>query len=202
MEYSEDAKRIEEWMPLVMEGRDPNEEVTAPRMVTGTDVNYGALTEELFDSLRDTPGFLIHFFHRVQDLRREGDLWNVRVRDEKTGRHRDVRAKFIFIGAGGGSLPLLQKSGIPEGRGYAGFPVSGIWLRCDRPDISSRHNAKVCGKVAVGSPRCPCLISTPVKSTERFLCFSVRTPDSRQSFSSMAPTSTSSAPSIPKICCR
>jgi malate dehydrogenase (quinone) len=76
----------------------------------------------------------------------------VRVRDEKTGQHRDVQAKFVFIGAGGGSLPLLQKSGIPEGRGYAGFPVSGIWLRCDRPDISSRHNAKVYGKAAVGSP--------------------------------------------------
>jgi malate dehydrogenase (quinone) len=152
MEYSEDAKEIEKWIPLVMEGRDPSEEVTATRMVTGTDVDYGALTQELLDSLRDKEGFAIHFFSRVQDLRRDGDLWSVRVRDEKTGQHRDVQAKFVFIGAGGGSLPLLQKSGIPEGRGYAGFPVSGIWLRCDRPDISSRHNAKVYGKAAVGSP--------------------------------------------------
>jgi malate dehydrogenase (quinone) len=152
MEYSEDAKAIEKWIPLVMEGRDPSEEVTATRMVTGTDVDYGALTQELLDSLRDKEGFAIHFLNRVQDLRREGDLWSVRVRDEKTGQHRDVQAKFVFIGAGGGSLPLLQKSGIPEGRGYAGFPVSGIWLRCDRPEISSRHNAKVYGKAAVGSP--------------------------------------------------
>jgi malate dehydrogenase (quinone) len=76
----------------------------------------------------------------------------VKIRDEKTGEHRYVQAKFVLIGAGGGSLPLLQKSGIPEGRGYGGFPVSGIWLRCDNPEVSSRHNAKVYGKASVGSP--------------------------------------------------
>jgi malate dehydrogenase (quinone) len=152
MEYSDDPKQLREWIPLVMEGRDPGEVVTATRMVTGTDVDYGALTDDLLDSLRDKKGFSLHFFSRVQDLRRDGDLWKVRVRDEKTGENRDVQAKFVFIGAGGGSLPLLQKSGIPEGRSYAGFPVSGVWLRCDRPEISSRHNAKVYGKAAVGSP--------------------------------------------------
>jgi quercetin dioxygenase-like cupin family protein len=76
----------------------------------------------------------------------------VRTRDEQTGQQRDVQARFVFVGAGGGSLPLLQKSGIPEGHGYGGFPVSGIWLRCDRPEVSSRHNAKVYGKASVGSP--------------------------------------------------
>lgn len=106
----------------------------------------------LLDSLKGTEGFSIRFFNPLQDLRRDGDLWSVRVRDEKSGQHRDVQAKFVFIGAGGGSLPLLQKSGIPEGRGYAGFPVSGVWLRCDNPEVSSRHNAKVYGKASVGSP--------------------------------------------------
>jgi malate dehydrogenase (quinone) len=76
----------------------------------------------------------------------------VRIRDEKSGDNRDVLAKFVFIGAGGGSLPLLIKSGIPEGRGYAGFPVSGVWLRCDNSEIAARHDAKVYGKAAVGSP--------------------------------------------------
>lgn len=152
MEYSEDAKQIEEWLPLVMEGRDRSEIVTATRMITGTDVDYGALTNVLLDSLRDKEGFTIHFFSRVQDLRRDGDLWTVRIRDEKTGENRDVQANFVFIGAGGGSLQLLQKSRIPEGRGYAGFPVSGVWLRCNQTDIASRHHAKVYGKAAVGSP--------------------------------------------------
>jgi malate dehydrogenase (quinone) len=152
MEYSEDARQIEEWLPLVMEGRDRSEIVTATRMVTGTDVDYGALTNILLDSLRGTEGFAIHFFSRVQHLRRDGDFWTVGIRDEKTGQNREVHAKFVFLGAGGGSLPLLQKSGIPEGHGYAGFPVSGVWLRCDSPEIAARHHAKVYGKAAVGSP--------------------------------------------------
>jgi malate dehydrogenase (quinone) len=152
MEYSEDKKQIEEWIPLVMECRDPDDVVTATRMVTGTDVDYGALTKDLIDSLEGKDGVSIHFFSRVQDLQRDGDAWSVKIRDEQTGEHRYVQAKFVFIGAGGGSLPLLQKSGIPEGRGYAGFPVSGIWLRCDNPEVSSRHHAKVYGKASVGSP--------------------------------------------------
>jgi malate dehydrogenase (quinone) len=152
MEYADDKKQIEQWIPLVMEGRDPSEEVAATRMLTGTDVDYGALTNDLLDSISDQEGFSIHFFNRVQDLRRDGNLWSVRVRDEKSGQHRDVQAKFVFVGAGGGALPLLQKSGIPEGRGYAGFPVSGVWLRCDNPEASSRHNAKVYGKAQLGSP--------------------------------------------------
>jgi malate dehydrogenase (quinone) len=151
-EYSADKKQIGQWIPLVMEGRDPKEIVAATRMRTGTDVDYGALTKDLLDSLKDKEGFSIRYSHRVQGLRRDGDLWGVQVRNEKTGEHWDVQAKFVFIGAGGGSLPLLQKSGIPEGRGYAGFPVSGIWLRCDDPEVSSRHNAKVYGKASVGSP--------------------------------------------------
>jgi malate dehydrogenase (quinone) len=152
MEYSDDKKQLETWFPLVMEGRDQGEQVAATRMRTGTDVDYGALTKDLLGSLLGKEGFSIHFFNRVQDLRRNGDLWNLQVRDEKSGEHRDVQAKFVFLGAGGGSLPLLQKSKIPEGQGYAGFPVSGIWLRCDDPNISSRHDAKVYGKASVGSP--------------------------------------------------
>src|SRR5579863_9861092 len=152
MEYSEDKKQIGEWLPLVMEGRDPGDVVTATRMATGTDVDYGALTKDLLDSLRGKDGFSIHFFSRALDLERAGDTWKVKVRDEQSGENRHVQAKFVFIGAGGGSLPLLQKSEIPEGRRYAGFPVSGIWLRCDNTEVSSRHNAKVYGKASVGSP--------------------------------------------------
>jgi malate dehydrogenase (quinone) len=152
MEYTEDGSTLREWFPLVMEGRDPHEAVAATRMRTGTDVDYGALTRLLLDSLRRTEGFSIHFMNRVQDLRRTGNLWTVRVRDEMTGEVKDVETKFVFVGAGGGSLPLLQKSGIPESYGYAGFPVSGIWLRCDEPAIARRHTAKVYGKASVGSP--------------------------------------------------
>jgi malate dehydrogenase (quinone) len=152
MEYSEDRKQIEDWIPLVMEGRDPNDAVTATRMATGTDVDYGSLTRQLLGTLTGRDGFSLHCHSRVQDVRRDGDRWRVRIRDERTGAHQDVQARFVFIGAGGGSLHLLQKSGIAEAAGYGGFPVSGLWLRCDRPDISARHHAKVYGKAAVGSP--------------------------------------------------
>jgi malate dehydrogenase (quinone) len=152
MEYSDDEKQIEEWIPLVMEGRDSGEEVAATRMRTGTDVDYGALTKNLLGSLNGQEGFSIHFSSRVQDLCRAGNLWSMRVRDETSGNFREILAKFVFIGAGGGALPLLQKSGIPEAHGYAGFPVSGIWLRCDVPEVAARHNAKVYGKASVGSP--------------------------------------------------
>jgi malate dehydrogenase (quinone) len=152
MEYSEDKGRIAEWAPLVMEGRAPNETVAATRMRTGTDADYGALTNILLDSIKDADGFTLHLCSRVQDLKRDGAGWRAQVRDGKTGDEHEIEASFVFIGAGGGSLHLLQKSGIPEAHGYAGFPVSGIWLRCDNVALATRHNAKVYGKAGVGSP--------------------------------------------------
>jgi malate dehydrogenase (quinone) len=122
-------------------------------MMTGTDVDYGTLTHLLLDSLRSKEGFSMQFSKQVESLHRDKDSsWVLTVKDLKHGGLTEVKAKYVFIGAGGGSLPLLQKSGIPEADGYAGFPVSGIWLRCDKPEIASRHHAKVYGKAAVGSP--------------------------------------------------
>lgn len=152
MEYSSDREKIKEWVPLIMEGRDTNEVVAATRMVTGTDVDYGALTTLLFNAIKNKEGINIHYKHRVKDLERAGEGWNVHVHNEETGNHFDIPTKFVFIGAGGGSLHLLQKSGIAEANGYGGFPVSGVWLRCDNEAIASRHNGKVYGKAAVGSP--------------------------------------------------
>jgi malate dehydrogenase (quinone) len=152
MEYSDDRSQLKDWIPLMMEGRDPNEKVAATRMVTGTDVDYGNLTTDMLNSLKGTEGFDLQFHSRVLDLNRDGDRWRVCVRDGKTGHHRDVSAKFVFIGAGGGALRLLQRSGVPEGHGFGGFPVSGEFLYCDDPSVCSRHNGKVYGKAAVGSP--------------------------------------------------
>lgn len=152
MQYTEDKKQIEEWVPLIMEGRDPDERVAATRMKTGTDVDYGALTKLLIAALVEKEGFAIHFSQRVHDLHRNGNGWKVHIRQEQSGDLAEVNAKFVFIGAGGGALPLLHRSGIAEARGYAGFPVSGLWLRCDNPVQTARHNAKVYGKASVGSP--------------------------------------------------
>jgi len=153
MEYTEDRKQIADWAPLVMEGRTDAEPVAATRIVTGTDVDYGSLTNHFVDHLSALPGFVVHYLSRVTDLGREKDgRWRVEVEDAKSGDRRTVTTKFVFIGAGGGALPLLQKSGIPEGKGYGGFPVGGIWLRCDDPAINKRHHAKVYGKAPHGSP--------------------------------------------------
>ncbi len=151
MEYTEDKALLEEWMPLVMEGRDPDEKVAATRDVTGTDVDFGALTRALIANLEKQPGFSVTYRTRVSDLRRAGALWNVTVADA-SGARSTITTKFVFLGAGGGALPLLQKSGIPEGKGFAGFPVSGLWLRCDDPELADRHEAKVYGKASVGAP--------------------------------------------------
>jgi malate dehydrogenase (quinone) len=153
MEYSEDRTKIGEWAPLIMDGRDDKEPLAATRIITGTDVDYGALTHLLVKHLSDQPGFHVHYNRKVVGLDREDDgRWRVSVSDTYDGGVATVSAKFVFIGAGGGSLALLQKSKIPEGKGYGGFPVSGIWLRCDVDAVSHRHHAKVYGKAASGSP--------------------------------------------------
>lgn len=152
MEYSEDPAKLAEWMPLVMEGRDPSEKVAATYMPIGTDVNFGALTRDMFAQLTKMDGVGLHFGHDVTSLKKQSDgRWNVTVKDKKGGS-KTLTAKFVFIGAGGGSLHLLQKSGIPEGKGFGGFPVSGQWLKCTNPAVIERHAAKVYGKAAVGSP--------------------------------------------------
>lgn len=153
MEYSEDRATIARWAPLVIEGRDESQPIAATRMVTGTDVDYGALTHLLVDHLSAQPGFAVHYNRKVVGLDREaGGGWRLSIENTLDGGTQAASAKFVFIGAGGGALALLQKSGIPEARGYGGFPVSGIWLRCDVDAISQRHHAKVYGKAATGSP--------------------------------------------------
>ena len=152
MEYSENHRELAEWMPLVMEGRDPGETVAATRMVSGTDVDFGALTRLTIAYLTTKPGFTVAYRAEVTDVTRAGDRWTIAVKDRACGRKGRIATKFVFLGAGGGALPLLQKSGIPEGRGFGGFPVSGLWLRCDVPALADRHNAKVYGKASVGTP--------------------------------------------------
>jgi malate dehydrogenase (quinone) len=154
MQYSEEPGQLTEWMPLIMQGRESGQQVAATYMPLGTDVNFGALTRAMFHCLKEMEGVTLHFNQEVRDLDRQEKegTWEVSVKNRDTHERRKIHAKFVFIGAGGGSLPLLLKSGIPEGRGYGGFPVSGQWLRCTNSDIISQHHAKVYGKAEVGSP--------------------------------------------------
>ena len=154
MEYSEDHAEIAKWAPLVMEGRDEKQPFAATRMITGADVDYGALTHLLVAQLAGAAWFLraLQAKGRRISTALDDGRWRVTVEDSQTGESASVSARFVFVGAGGGALELLQKSEIPEGHGYGGFPVSGIWLRCDVDEVSARHHAKVYGKAAHGSP--------------------------------------------------
>ncbi|RWZ58631.1 malate:quinone oxidoreductase [Halobacillus fulvus] len=152
MEFTQDPETLEKWIPLIMEGRTDEETVAATKIDSGTDVNFGALTRKLFDHLK-TENVEVNYNHSVEDIKRTEDgLWEVRVHDHTNERIEYHTSKFIFIGAGGGSLPLLQKTGIPESRQIGGFPVSGLFMVCNNQEVVERHGAKVYGKAKVGAP--------------------------------------------------
>jgi malate dehydrogenase (quinone) len=151
MQYTEDPSVIEAWSPLVMKGRLNDQRVAATKMDLGTDINFGSLTRCIFDHLKKQPGLHFRFGYEVEDIDKRSK-WIIRANDINKDRKHFFEASFVFIGAGGGSLPLLLKSGIPEARGYGGFPISGQWLRCKNDGIIQQHAAKVYGLAAVGSP--------------------------------------------------
>lgn len=154
MRYSEDHAQIKEWAPLVMEGRDPKQKVAATRTEIGTDVNYGEITRQLVASLQKKPNFALQLNTEVRGFKRNPDnSWTVTVADLKNGEaEHAIKAKFVFIGAGGAALKLLQETGIPEAKDYAGFPVGGQFLVSENPDVVNNHLAKVYGQASVGAP--------------------------------------------------
>jgi malate dehydrogenase (quinone) len=152
MEFSDEPKKLKEWIPLIMDGRTSKEPIAATKIDSGTDVNFGALTRMLFDHLKEQ-NVDIRYKHQVDDIKRTSDgSWELKVRNVESGTVELHTAKFVFIGGGGGSLPLLQKTGIPESKHIGGFPVSGLFLVCNNPEVAAQHHAKVYGKAAVGAP--------------------------------------------------
>ncbi|SFX79890.1 malate dehydrogenase (quinone) [Marinospirillum alkaliphilum] len=153
MEYSEDPAVINQWMPLVMQNRKPGEKVAASRVAYGSDVNFGELSRAMVSTLQQQEGFDLYLNTQVEDLDQQKDKsWQVSLKDHNNGKRLSINARFVFIGAGGAALTLLQKSGISEGKGYGGFPVSGQWLICNKPEIIEQHHAKVYGKPPLGAP--------------------------------------------------
>ncbi|GGA34055.1 putative malate:quinone oxidoreductase [Paenibacillus physcomitrellae] len=152
MEFSEDPKQLAEWIPLMMQDRTVNQPIAATRIESGTDVNFGALTRILFTHLKDQ-NVDIRYNHQVKNIKRAADgMWELKVKNMGSGTTERHAAKFVFIGGGGGSLHLLQKSGIPEGKGIGGFPVSGLFMVCKKPEVVRQHHAKVYGQAPVGAP--------------------------------------------------
>lgn len=151
MEYSDDPEKLKEWIPIIMNGRTSEEPIAATKIDSGTDVNFGALSRILFAHLKNN-NVEINYNHKVDDIQRTSDgSWEVKVHSDN-GTLEYHTAKFVFIGGGGGSLHLLQKTGIPESKQIGGFPVSGLFLACNNPDVVEQHYAKVYGKAKVGAP--------------------------------------------------
>lgn len=153
MAWSTDFDQLHAWMPLVMQQRAPHQPIAATRVAYGTDVDFGALTRHLIQHLQQQDHFELRTNTRVRALKqRSNGSWRIELDDLTKDQVYGVRSGFVFLGAGGASLPLLHASGIPEGKGYGGFPVSGQWLVCKNTSIAQQHDSKVYGKAAVGAP--------------------------------------------------
>ncbi|MGF2950287.1 malate:quinone oxidoreductase [Microbacterium alcoholitolerans] len=152
IEYSEDSRVINKWAPLLMQKRRKGEPFAATRVPSGTDVDFGALTHQLFDHLADS-GVQVYTDHEVRGLKRQSDgTWLVKHRRTIGRTPGQVKARFVFVGAGGWALKLLQRSGIPEIKGYGVFPIGGQFLKTSDPAIVSQHKAKVYSQASVGAP--------------------------------------------------
>lgn len=153
MKFSTDHEQIKQWAPLVMEGRPADQKVAATWTPVGTDVNYGEITRQLIGSLKKNPNFSLQTSSEVTEFERNKDnSWHVTIKDVVSGKEHAIDAKYVFIGAGGGALKLLQETGIEEGENYAGFPVGGSFLMTENPEIAKRHLEKVYGQASVGAP--------------------------------------------------
>ncbi len=152
IEYSEDSRVINQWAPLLMQKRRKGEPFAATRVPAGTDVDFGSLTRQLFANLSEK-GVEVATNHDVKKLKKKKDgTWEVSYRHVIGGTPGSINAKFVFVGAGGWALKLLQRSGIPEIKGYGVFPIGGQWLKTSNPDIVSKHRAKVYSQASVGAP--------------------------------------------------
>ncbi len=151
MKWSDEYEQLHSWMPLVMEGRPKSGSYAATIVERGTDIDFGSLTSCFVERLNEVDCVELIFGSKVVDLKKvDNDFWQLDILSSN-GKYQ-VKTDFVFLGAGGGALTLLQKSGIPESRIYGGFPVSGQWLVCSDPSLATQHSAKVYGKAKVGAP--------------------------------------------------
>jgi malate dehydrogenase (quinone) len=157
MQFSDSFAQLNAWMPLIMANRSTKEHLAASYVSSGSDVDFGTLTHHLVAHLKAQANFSLLTNTQVRKLdkvkdRAKDNSWHVKLYDLETKHTKTINAKFVFLGAGGGALPLLQKADIDESKGYGGFPVSGQWLICNNPDTIQQHQVKVYGKAAIGAP--------------------------------------------------
>lgn len=152
MELITDRDEFARRLPLMAAGRTFAEPVALAWAPGGTDVDFGTLSRGLIGRAAQR-GMATLFGHEVRDLRKRSDGgWSLSIVNRRTGERRRLTAKFVFVGAGGGAIPLMRKSGIREAKGLGGFPVGGAFLRAGRSDLTAEHQAKVYTMPAAGAP--------------------------------------------------
>ena len=152
IEFSEDSRVINKWAPLLMQKRRAGEPFAATRVPAGTDVDFGALTRQLFDALQ-VRGVDVVTNREVRRLKKQSDgTWLLKWRNSVGRTPGEIKARFVFVGAGGWALKLLQRSGIPEISGYGVFPIGGQFLKTTNPSLVAQHKAKVYSQASVGAP--------------------------------------------------
>lgn len=153
IEYTEDIEVMRKWMPLMMKGRDASDIMAASKIDEGTDVNFGELTRKMTSNIEAHDNAEVKYNHEVIDfMQREDKRWEVKIRNRNSGKVFTEIAHHVFIGAGGGAIPLLQKTGIPESKNLGGFPITGQFLTCTNPEVVEEHGVKVYGKEPPGTP--------------------------------------------------
>ncbi|WP_336849432.1 L-lactate dehydrogenase (quinone) [Staphylococcus nepalensis] len=153
IEYTEDIEEMRKWIPLMMQGHSASDIMAASKINEGTDVNFGELTRKMAANLEKDPHVEVQYHHKVLDFNQRNDgKWEVHIRNVNTGETQTQLADYVFIGAGGAAIPLLQKTGIPESKHLGGFPITGQFLTCTNPNVIEEHGAKVYGKEPPGTP--------------------------------------------------
>ncbi|MDU2082355.1 MAG: L-lactate dehydrogenase (quinone) [Staphylococcus epidermidis] len=153
IEYTEDIEEMRKWIPLMMKGREDKGYMAASKIDEGTDVNYGELTRKMAQNLKNSPNVEVQYKHEVVDFERlSNGKWSVKIKNLNNGQVFEHQTDYVFIGAGGGAIPLLQKTGIPESKHLGGFPISGQFIACTNPQVIEQHDAKVYGKEPPGTP--------------------------------------------------
>ena len=153
MQYTENHKVIKNWVPLIMQERSTKQKVAATKIDHGTDINFGELCKQLLNVLRKNKQFKVIFDSNISQINRSyGNSFDLKYKIKKTNKIKIVSSKKVFIGSGGQAINMLQNIGINEIKGYAGFPLSGEWLVCDKQEIIKQHQAKVYSLPLPGAP--------------------------------------------------
>ena len=150
MEYTEDFETLQEWFPLIMRERNEEEPLAATRIVEGTEIDFEYVTKCFSEILKDKFEVDILVNHEVKDVNRKNKGWTVKGKSNEESFTYET--KKIFIGAGGGALPLLQKAEIDDENNYGGFPVSGKWLISNKKELIEKHDAQVYSKASEDNP--------------------------------------------------